>query len=278
VSQQQLALGGQAVSALNTANIDLISSLVSALPADWTAGQSVAGLAAAALQFNSMTGMLRSFAPYGAEVSAFMDFELGAREVDVDNNRRWRNARARQDHYRRRGMQPELVEVDVRVVSLFSLLEEHDGEFTRATEDSAAIIGRFIRVMEDRMRSAVNVLMTRAYGPDWIDWTVPPRTKKKWLDKKARALEQRAIDKPLVNCADPGQLWNIVENNFEMFAPAFGDPEALRHSRRKLLPVRHAWAHADEITGADMAHLPEFERVALAFASLLSEDRDRVME
>jgi len=129
-----------------------------------------------------------------------------------------------------------------------SVDEEEDGlARTNAAHDR-------LQRMERLLRKFIDDKMTRAFGANWPNRRLPNGFYDDWKEKKRKAEEAGAEERPLVDYADFTHYVQLIcrtDNWREVFKQFFIRPESLRESFQRLHPIRLDIAHARLITQDD---------------------------
>lgn len=108
--------------------------------------------------------------------------------------------------------------------------------------------------LETQLRAFIDRQMTQAMGADWVKGRLPNGMYERWRDKKQRAREAGADDRPLIAYADFTDYTEVIcrrDNWREVFAAFFGRQESVRESFQRLYPIRLDTMHARVITQDD---------------------------
>jgi hypothetical protein len=108
--------------------------------------------------------------------------------------------------------------------------------------------------LERTLRKFIDEKMTNAFGVNWAKGRLPNGLHEKWLEKKLKAGEAGAEERPLVEYADFTDYELIIcraDNWREVFAAFFNRPESVRESFQRLYPIRLDTMHARLITQDD---------------------------
>ena len=104
------------------------------------------------------------------------------------------------------------------------------------------------------MRKFIDEEMTRAFGTDWPKHRLPNGLYDQWHEKKRKAEQAGAEERPLVEYADFTDYVPVIcraDNWREVFGPFFYRPESVRESFQRLHPIRLDTMHARLITQDD---------------------------
>ena len=119
------------------------------------------------------------------------------------------------------------------------------------------------------MRRFITMVMTGAFGDDWMDHRLPNGILESWKQKQQSDLKTGAEVQPLIEYADFTDYQRIIElklNWSTVFKQYFGRPEDIRESLQRLYPVRLASIHARIINKDDILLLMvETKRVVKSF-------------
>lgn len=124
--------------------------------------------------------------------------------------------------------------------------EEDEGRATAAYD--------WLHRLETQVRRFIDRCMTEAFGPDWPRHRLPNDMHNKWEDKKRKAQEGGAAERPLVAYADFTDYALVIcrgDNWRQVFQPFFRRQENVRESFQRLHPIRLATMHARPITQDD---------------------------
>jgi hypothetical protein len=108
--------------------------------------------------------------------------------------------------------------------------------------------------LERLLRKFIDEEMTRAFGTDWPKRRLPNGLYDQWQEKKRKAEQAGAEDRPLVEYADFTDYVPVIcraDNWREVFGPFFTRPESVRESFQRLHPIRLDTMHARLITQDD---------------------------
>jgi hypothetical protein len=112
----------------------------------------------------------------------------------------------------------------------------------------------WLQRLESHVRRFIDKLMTRQYGSDWTKHRLPNGLYDQWKEKKQKALEAGASDRPLIAYADFTDYEQVIckrDNWREVFGSFFQRPESVRESFQRLYLVRLDTMHARLITQDD---------------------------
>lgn len=125
---------------------------------------------------------------------------------------------------------------------------EQDGLVrTNAAHDQLLWVERLLRKFIDRQ-------LTQAYGADWPKHRLPNGVYDAWQEKKRKAEESGAEDRPLIEYSDFTDYAPILcrrDNWREVFQAFFRREEGVRETFQRLHPVRLDIAHSRLITQDD---------------------------
>lgn len=125
---------------------------------------------------------------------------------------------------------------------------------------------------EMAMRRFIVVMLTAAYGDDWMVRQLPPGMLDSWKQKQQSAVKAGADVRPLIDYADFTDYLPIIDrsdNWSRVFKAIFGRKEDIKESLQRLYPVRLATMHARVITHDDtLLLMVETKRVVKAFGKL----------
>jgi hypothetical protein len=108
--------------------------------------------------------------------------------------------------------------------------------------------------LERLLRKFIDDEMTRAFGTDWPKRRLPNGFYDDWNEKKRKAEESGAEERPLIDYADFTHYAPLIcrtDNWRDVFRPYFTRPESVRESFQRLHPIRLDVAHARLITKDD---------------------------
>ncbi len=108
--------------------------------------------------------------------------------------------------------------------------------------------------MERLLRKFIDEEMTQAFGVDWPNHRLPNGFYDDWHDKKRKAEEAGAEERPLIEYADFTHYAPLIcrtDNWRDVFKRFFVRPESVRESFQRLHPIRLDVAHARFITQDD---------------------------
>jgi hypothetical protein len=127
-----------------------------------------------------------------------------------------------------------------------------DGEEGGLTRTNAA--HDRIQRLERRLRKFIDEEMTHAFGADWPKHRLPNGLYEQWQDRKKKAEQAGAEERPLVDYADFTDYALLIcrsDNWREVFGAFFNRPESVRESFQRLYPIRLDTMHARLITQDD---------------------------
>ena len=127
-----------------------------------------------------------------------------------------------------------------------------DGEEDGLIRTNAAH-ARLLRV-ERLLRKFIDQKLTQAFGEDWAKHRLPNGIYDNWQEKKQKAKEAGAEERPLIEYSDFTDYSPILckrDNWREVFHAFFGRKESVFESFQRLHPVRLDVAHARLITQDD---------------------------
>ena len=104
------------------------------------------------------------------------------------------------------------------------------------------------------MRKFIDERMTFAYGVDWPKGRLPNGLYEQWQEKKRKAEQAGAEERPLLEYSDFTDYMQVIcraDNWREIFATFFTRPESVRESFQRLHPIRLDIAHSRLITQDD---------------------------
>jgi hypothetical protein len=130
--------------------------------------------------------------------------------------------------------------------------EPTDGEEDGLVRTNAAH-AQLLRV-ERLLRRFIDRHLTRAFGPNWPKHRLPNGVYDTWQEKKRKAEEAGAEERPLIEYSDFTDYAPILckrDNWREVFQTFFRREESLRETFQRLHPVRLDVAHARLITQDD---------------------------
>jgi hypothetical protein len=108
--------------------------------------------------------------------------------------------------------------------------------------------------LERLLRKFIDEEMTRAFGADWPRRRLPNGLYDQWQEKKRKAEQAGAEDRPLIEYADFTDYMLVIgkaDNWREVFGPFFVRLESVRESFQRLYPIRLDTMHARLITQDD---------------------------
>ena len=227
--------------------------------------------------FAEMQGIghaLRSLPAFDESVSAALRIDLG----DWTEPITWRpevftDLTARSDFYVNLGFNPALTDFPLPAFEqgldiaglrreLPPLVEgyalptrpaESDEEEEEGLGRTNAAHDRLLR-LERLLRKFIDEEMTRAAGTDWPKRRLPNGLYDQWQDKKRKAEQAGAEERPVIEYADFTDYAPVIcrsDNWREVFAPFFNRPESVRESFQRLHPIRLDTMHARLITQDD---------------------------
>jgi Swt1-like HEPN len=128
-----------------------------------------------------------------------------------------------------------------------------DGDEEEGLTRTNAAHDRLLR-LERLLRKFIDEEMTRAFGADWPKHRLPNGLYDQWHEKKRKAEQAGAEERPLVEYADFTDYVPVIcktDNWREVFGPFFNRPESVRESFQRLHPIRLDTMHARLITQDD---------------------------
>jgi len=108
--------------------------------------------------------------------------------------------------------------------------------------------------LERLLRKFIDEEMTRAFGTGWPRHRLPNGLYDQWQEKKRKAEQAGAEDRPLVEYADFSDYAPVIcraDNWREVFGPFFNRTESVRESFQRLHPIRLDTMHSRLITQDD---------------------------
>jgi len=108
--------------------------------------------------------------------------------------------------------------------------------------------------LERSLRRFIDNKLTRAYGPDWPRHRLPNGLCDQWREKKRKAEEAGAEERPLIEYSDFTDYAGIIckiDNWREVFQAFFRRQESVRETFQRLHPIRLDVAHARLVTQDD---------------------------
>jgi hypothetical protein len=142
--------------------------------------------------------------------------------------------------------------------------EPYYGRFEAELRGEALAMASHYQVfycLENTIRGFISDLMEGAYGADWWEKKVDDAVKKEAKDNKAReeaaGVAPRSDD--AIDYVTFGQLGDIIEKNWDVFAGALRNRKAVRRVLATLNAVRAPIAHSTLLPDDEVARL----RVAL---------------
>jgi hypothetical protein len=108
--------------------------------------------------------------------------------------------------------------------------------------------------LERLLRRFIDEEMTRAFGAEWPRRRLPNGLYDQWQEKKRKAEQAGAEERPLIQYADFTDYVPVIcraDNWREVFGPFFNRPESVRESFQRLHPIRLDTMHARLITQDD---------------------------
>jgi len=117
---------------------------------------------------------------------------------------------------------------------------------------------RILHMFENRMRKFIDEEMTKHFGLSWIKHRVPGDMKKRWGDKRCKALDSGEPEHPLICYADFTEYETIIvrkDNWDDVFKAVFRNKSSVLESLRRLYPLRNPTMHSRIIISDDMLYL-----------------------
>jgi HEPN superfamily Swt1-like protein len=128
-----------------------------------------------------------------------------------------------------------------------------DGDEEEGLTRTNTAHGRLLR-LERLLRKFIDEEMTRTFGTDWPKHRLPNGLYDQWHEKKRKAEQAGAEERPLIEYADFTDYVPVIckaDNWREVFGPFFNRPESVRESFQRLHPIRLDTMHARLITQDD---------------------------
>jgi hypothetical protein len=130
--------------------------------------------------------------------------------------------------------------------------EEEDGEEAGLMRTNVAHDP--LQRVERSLRRFIDKKLTRFCGPDWPKHRLPNGIYDRWQEKKHKAEEDGAEERPLIEYSDFTDYALIIcrkDNWREVFSTFFRRQESVRETFQRLYPIRLDVAHARLITQDD---------------------------
>jgi len=182
---------------------------------------------------------------------------------------------ARSEFYIARGLDPALTafpasafEQSITIAGIKGapppLIEPYDFEPEREEEDEEEGFVRTnaahdrLQRFESQIRNFIDEQMTAAFGENWIKHYVPGPMRQAWEDKRQKARDSGAPERPLIAYADFTDYEPLItkkDNWNTVFKPVFKRPTLVQESFQRLYPVRICTMHARIITQDDELYL-----------------------
>ncbi len=132
-----------------------------------------------------------------------------------------------------------------------------------AEDDTATIFdpshNALLTSLEQHARRFVADQLSAIEGGQWIKRRVSEAVRKRWVDRRDRAVVDGQRTFPLEHYADFGDLADVIgqKNNWdEVFKAVFGgDKASMQLSFQRLLPIRNHLAHSRPLTPGDVIEL-----------------------
>lgn len=141
-----------------------------------------------------------------------------------------------------------------------TLVELYGEPIPRSDDDREKVFERTSRAhdwlqrLESQLRAFIDEQMTRKFGADWPKRRLPNGLHDQWREKKRKAEQAGAPDRPLIAYADFTDYEPVIckrDNWSELFGVFFVRPESVRESLQRLHPIRLDTMHARPITQDD---------------------------
>jgi hypothetical protein len=113
----------------------------------------------------------------------------------------------------------------------------------------------FIYGFERGLRSFIDALLTRSFGPAWARQRVPSEVLKRWRERRATAIANGEVGQPLLEYADFTDYAEIIgrrDNWSEIFQSVFPNKEDVLVALRRLNTVRVPVMHSRQVTEIDL--------------------------
>ena len=181
------------------------------------------------------------------------------------------DASARRDYYALQGLNLKLTSFPATSYSailtsanLSPALNNHDAashdQSQRAEEDEASLeigaqVFQILRPFEVEFRNFIAVAMESRFGLQWTKQRISDDVRMRWEKRRAHAVRDGEIERPLHMYADLFDYAEIIirnDNWSDLFAAIFVDRNEVQVSFRRLNAVRRPLVHAREITNEDL--------------------------
>lgn len=192
---------------------------------------------------------------------------------------------ARTSFYAKRGLDPALTKFPAKAfeqsIAIAGLkgtppplvqAYNYEPEVEAAFERTNAAHDRLQR-FETQIRQFIDEQMKPAFGENWIKHQVPGKIRQAWLDKRQKARDNGAPQRPLIAYADFADYVPIItrkDNWQKVFEPIFGRAAFVQESFQRLYPIRICTMHARLITQDDELYLyVETKRILAAIGNAI---------
>ncbi|MCB1467826.1 MAG: hypothetical protein KDK08_11925, partial [Rhizobiaceae bacterium] len=252
---------------------DVFAKAIESMRTPWLDAADTARSAGAFAELQSIGFALQNFQGFDDRLSDALRIDLGDWRDLIDwPENIFTDALVRSDFYIQRGFAPHLTNLpgpafdeSVGLAGLRPAPPELAEPYYRGEgdEDEAAFqrtneahdrLQRF----ESRLRKFIDDVMTAAFGDQWTKHQVPGEIRKKWLDKKQKAMDNGEGEHPLIAYADFTDYVPIItrtDNWTQVFEPIFRRSAFVQESFQRLYPIRICTMHARMITQDDELYL-----------------------
>ena len=263
------------VATLFQSPFDEVRRVAEALHTPWLNSQNVAASIQGVAGLSSIGKVLRDARhPFEKSATHFLRDQLGD----------WRSAHSlvvlddpvhRSDFYVQQGLNSDLIEypssafdemlnaTHIRPVEITPIISKYNLSTEIEPEESevpshAIEAFRMLHSFENRMRKFIDDEMTKHFGLSWIKHRVPGDMKKRWGDKRSKALDSGEPEHPLICYADFTEYETIIvrkDNWGDVFKAVFRNKSSVSESLRRLYPLRNPTMHSRAIISDDMLYL-----------------------
>lgn len=111
-----------------------------------------------------------------------------------------------------------------------------------------------ITLLELHVRNFITAQLRSSVGPKWVKQRVPGDMRKKWVEKRDKAVAAGEPERDIIHYADFSDYRILIErtdNWNDVFQPVFGRKDDIRESWQRLFPIRIATMHARLISQDD---------------------------
>jgi hypothetical protein len=219
---------------------------------------------------SAIGGAVRAAVPFSDDAVRAVRAGLGDWR-DISNIRQdiLLNVEARKNLYREQGLTAKLSDFPsdaypeiLRLTGLFGPSIKVDVETVDRSNplslkglDLGVLAFEMLRTFEIGFRVFLYQIMLVTCGTKWIKQRVSENIRNRWMERKAAAIEDGEIERPLHDYADIIDYAEIIVRNDnwdEVFSAIFRNKDEVQVSFRRLNAARRPVAHGREVTNEDL--------------------------